>query len=251
LDYAPVFIANGFYKNITEFKREHVIYAQWSKFPKVDRYIGEGKLIRLRKSIEVEMPYERHTTRHVENIIVDYDKQLFDQVVKERWHPYQDRPIKDASELFGMMRKIANTNPSRVETVKKLLQTHPKLIVFYNFDYELELLRTLAEDITLAEWNGHKHESIPETDSWVYLVQYVAGAEGWNCTETDAMVFYSLTYSYKNFHQAMGRIDRLNTPFKDLYYYVLVSKSLIDIAVSRSLKAKKNFNEARYARAFS
>lgn len=415
LDYIPVFIANGFYKNRTEFKREHVVYNTFSKFPKVDRYIGVGRLVKLRNSILVEMPYKRHTVRHEHEVLVDYDVELFERVVKKRWHVYENRPLRDVAEMFSVMRKVVNSDPSRIETLKELLKKHPRVIVFYNFDYELEMLRTLAgstlrdesgpdlsmkrsssssvrintgcsvkgcdstrsastqspsgtqareqtqqpadttslsldplmresissasavgqtsatsrslvDDSTsgtcctssgstcrsdglrrgegcltsrssgpklsetgrnstrtarpnssssedrglstaephsrgcsiskntsieetsfaLAEWNGHKHEEIPKTDRWVYLVQYVAGSEGWNCVETDAICFYSLTYSYKNFEQAHGRIDRLNTPFTDLHYYVLRSDSLIDKAVRRSLLSKKNFNESSF-----
>ena len=262
MDYIPVFVANGFYKNRTQFIREHVVYSYHTKFPKVERYIGIGKLLRLRSQILVEMPYERHTTRHNIDIPVEYDQKLLDRVVKDRWHVYENRPIRDVSELFIVMRKVVNSHESRLEEVCSLLKKHPKVIVFYNFDYELETLRTLfgktsiecgkkseltSERIELAEWNGHRHQEIPKSDRWVYLVQYVAGAEGWNCVETDAMVFYSLTYSYKTFHQAHGRIDRLNTPFTDLYYYTLMSKAPIDQAIRRALKHKKNFNERRYA----
>jgi hypothetical protein len=149
--------------------------------------------------------------------------------------------------MFRLMRQVVNTDPSRLETLRDLMVDHPKLIVFYNFDYELEILRTLADEVPLAEWNGHKHQPIPSTDRWVYLVQYVAGAEGWNCIETDAMVFYSLTYSYKNFQQAQGRIDRLNTNYSDLSYYVFVSNSVIDRAVRKALDGKKLFNERTWA----
>lgn len=260
LDYIPVFVANGFYKNRTEFKRRHVVYNTYSKFPKVDRYIGTGTLVRHRNSVLVHMPYDRHTTRHSKDIIVDYDQELFRRVLEDRWHVYEERPLRDVAELFSVMRKVVNSDPSRLRALEEMMETHPKLIVFYNFDYELEMLRELAfhkvwvedeegvgeyEMVDVAEWNGHKHEQVPDTNRWVYLVQYVAGAEGWNCIETDAMVFYSLTYSYKNFHQAHGRIDRLNTPFIELYYYTLISKSLIDRAVQRSLRAKKSFNESK------
>lgn len=253
LDYIPVFVANGFYKNRTEFKREHVIYNHYSKFPKVERFVNTGKLIRLRNHILVEMPYVRHTVRHSETVFVDFDQGLFERVVKDRWHVYENRPLRDVSELFIVMRKVVNSHESRLSAIRGLLEVHPKLIVFYNFDYELEILRSLCENdsmknnFALAEWNGHKHQEIPETDRWVYLVQYVAGAEGWNCVETDAMVFYSLTYSYKNFHQAHGRIDRLNTEFVDLHYYTLLSKSMIDRAVMGALRKKKSFNERRFA----
>lgn len=257
LDYIPVFVANGFYRNRTEFKREHVVYNHYQKFPKVDHYVNVGKLVRLRNSILVEMPFKKHTVRHTHDVLVDYDRELFELVVKKRWHVFENRPLRDVGELFVVMRKVVNTDKSRISSLRKLMTTHPRLIVFYNFDYELESLRTIApasEDLTgdtpaltVAEWNGHKHEPIPDGRNWVYLVQYAAGAESWNCIETDAMVFYSLTYSYKMFHQAHGRIDRLNTPYTDLHYYVLRSDSLIDKAISKALSMKKNFNESDFS----
>lgn len=247
LDYIPVFIANGFYKNRTEFKREHVVYNTYSKFPKVDRYVGVGKLIRLRNSLLVHMPYKQHTVRITKDVLVRYDKDIFDLVVKKRWNPYESRPLKDVAELFSVMRKVVNTDASRVNAIWKLSKEHPKLIVFYNFDYELEILRSLKEKIPIAEWNGHKHEPIPDTDRWLYLVQYAAGSEGWNCVETDTMIFYSLTYSYKQWHQSQGRIDRMNTPFTNLYYYVLRSNSMIDNAILKALNDKKSFNEHDFA----
>lgn len=248
LDYIPVFIANGFYVNRTQFKREHVVYNTYSKFPKVDHYVNVGKLVRQRNQLLVHMPYKRHTTRHTTNVPVTFCPNQMDAVMKTRWNVYENRPIENLAELFYTMRKVVYSNPSRINAVRELMIRHPKLIVFYNFDYELEALRSLSTEIPVAEWNGHKHEAIPSSDRWLYLVQYVAGAEGWNCTSTDAMVFYSLTYSYKNWHQAHGRIDRLNTPFSNLHYYVLLSKAQIDMAVMTSLLAKKSFNEARFVK---
>ncbi len=251
LDYAPVFIANGFYKNITEFKREHVVYNSYAKFPKVERYIATAKLRRLRAELLVEMPYLRHTRRIVETVKVDYDEELLEEVSVKRWNPFEQRPLRDVAELFSVMRKVVNSSSSRMEALTGLTKRHPKLIVFYNFDYELEILRQLGSSasLTTAEWNGHRHESIPQSDSCVYLVQYMAVAEGWNCTETDAMVFFSLTYSYKLYEQSQGRIDRLNTPFQDLHYYVLKSTAPIDSAVWRALSSKKSFNEKAYYKA--
>ena len=246
MDYIPVFVANGFYKNRTAFKREHVVYNTFSKFAKVDRYVGLVKLTRLRNQLLVEMPYLRHTRRHVVVLGADHDKVQFERVTKDRWNVFEARPLRDVSELFSVMRKVVNSSPSRLDLIRSLMSKHPKLIVFYNFDYELETLRSLASTITVAEWNGHKHEPIPSGDRWVYLVQYVAGAEGWNCIETNAMVFYSLTYSYKIFHQAHGRIDRLDTLFIDLYYYILMSNSLIDRLVWKALSEKRSFNEKRH-----
>lgn len=384
LDYISVFVANGFYANRTEFKREHVIYASYSKFPKVERYVNVGRLVRLRNQLLVEMPYERHTTRIVEDVEVSYNKELFDKVMKERWHIFENRPLRDAGELFRVLRTLVNSDTSRLEAVKQLMSVHPRLIVFYNFDYELEMLRTLADGepwevdpnsqkpsknsskpdsshstmssgamnskmgteelsistgtepsstltisekgkacqtstpipksqntsvrttertptpvsttlsgpgsqtilksssnaaaarqispnpktepernigttvtttsgstVRVAELNGHRSDPLPETERWVYLVQYQAGAEAWNCTATNAMVFYSLTYSYKAFEQSKGRIDRLDTLYTKLFYYILKSKSPIDRAVAHSLANKKDFNENRFVRRFA
>lgn len=254
MDYAPVFIANGFFKNITEFRAKHVIMEPFSKFPKIKGYLNETKLELMRNHVLVEMPYEKHTTRFVNEWPVMHDKDLFKQVAINRWNVYEDRPIRDVAEMFRLMRRVVNEDESRLDALWKLQDMHKKLIVFYNFDYELEAMRRdfafhrPGVDFKVAEWNGHKKEPIPDTDEWIYLVQYVAGAEGWNCTETDAMVFYSQTYSWKNFEQAQGRIDRLDTPFTNLYYYVLMSDSLIDRAIKRSLSEKKAFNERKAAR---
>jgi len=269
LDYAPVFIANGFYKNITEFKREHCVFSYYGRYPRLERYLVEGKLIKLRNELLIDMPYTRHTTRHVHQVDVDYDEKLREVSIKRRRNPFTNKPMKDAAELYSVMRKIANSSLARLEAIHTLLDAHSKLIVFYNFNYELDVLRTLGPNYSetlkggittfesgkttgtsstyVAEWNGHKHEEIPKTDRWVYLVQYQSGAEGWNCIETDAMAFYSLQYSYRNFEQAQGRIDRLNTPYSDLHYYVLRSQSFIDKAVWRAFREKRDFNEREIA----
>lgn len=245
LDYIPVFLANGYYKNRTEFLRRHVVYNHFHKFPKVDHYVEVPVLERLRRRVLVEMPFTKHTVRHVKNVMVEYDTVLFDRVFKDRWNIYENRPLKDVGELFRVMRRLVNTDLSRLGATQVLLESHPRLIIFYNFDYELELLRTLASTLEypMAEWNGHKHMDIPDETKWMYLVQYTAGAEGWNCITTNAIQFYSLNYSYKINEQAMGRIDRMNTPYIDLYYYRLRSASYIDLSISKAINMKKNFNE--------
>ena len=247
-DYIPVFVANGFFKNKTEFCREHIIYSRFSKFPKVDRYINTGRLIRLRNSILINMDFNRQTVSHHEDIIVPYDVLTYKDVTKTRWDPYKKEPIVNASGLCYIWRKIVNSDDSRQVAVLEIFEKHPRLIIFYNFDYELDILKNLCygANVEVAEWNGHKHQPLPTTKTWVYLVQYTAGCEGWNCIKTDTVIFYSQNYSYKVMAQAAGRIDRLNTPFTDLYYYHIKSQSGIDLAISRAIKAKRNFNENKY-----
>ena len=254
MDYIPVFVANGYYKNKTEFIRRHVRYAPFSKYPKIIGYMETGLLEEYKREVLVPMPYESKNARIHKEIVVPYDVDLFKQVSENRWNVFEDKPIENVAELFSVLRKIVYYDPRRVNAVRKLMEQHPRLIVFYTYNYELERLRELNDSWSdlyeVAEWNGHLKQPIPESDNWVYLVQYTSGAEGWNCTSTDAMVFYSLTYSYKQYEQAQGRIDRLNTWFDNLHYYTLTSYSIIDRAVKKALMAKKDFNERAWADEF-
>lgn len=254
-DYIPVFIANGFYKNRSEFIQQHVIYSRFTKYPQIDRYINTGRLIRLRKKILIDMDFKRQTIAHHNDIYVTYDINKYKSVVKNRWDPYKNEPIQQASSLCYILRRVVNEDESRIVALLEILEKTPRAIIFYNFDYEREMLLHVfsnhddnSKDFEVAEWSGHAHQPIPKTKRWVYLVQYTAGCEGWNSIKTDTIIFYSQNYSYKVVTQAAGRIDRLNTPFKDLYYYHLKSRSGIDLAISKALKEKKEFNQAKWCK---
>ena len=248
MDYLAVFIANGFYKNKTEFLREHVVYSRFSKFPKIDRYLNTGRLIRLRNRILIDMDFHRDTIPHHEDVYVSYDTTAYKDICRTRWNPWDNKPIENASEFCYSLRKIVNSDEARQVALLEIIENHPRAIIFYNFDYELDILKSIhyGDDFEIAEWNGHKHQEIPKGDKWIYLVQYNAGNEGWNCVRTDTIIFYSQNYSYKIMIQAAGRIDRLNTPYKDLYYYHIKSRSGIDLAISKALKNKKQFNERKF-----
>ena len=245
IEYCPVFIANGFFHSRYDFTSRHAVWKRWSKYPVIERYYNEGQLLKYRNQVLVHMIKRKQTRPHHETIYLPYDEDKSRDVIRRRWNPFTNEPIEDAGELCRVLRKITNEDPSRFEEVCKLLDANPKIIVFYNFDYELEVLRKLPTKV--AEWNGHKHEQLPTGASWAYLVQYNAGAEGWNCTTTDTIIFYSQSYSYKLMTQAAGRIDRINTPFTDLWYFHLSSRSKIDMAITRALNRKRNFNEKDFA----
>ena len=250
MDYVPVFVANGLYKNQTQFKLEHVVYAPRSPYPKILRYLDERTLEKHRNMLLVEMPYFSHTQRHVQFTDVDYDLELLKKVWKDRWNPYEDQPITDIGELFRLGRRVLAEDPARLEFIREQLVEHPKIVIYYNFNYELAILRELYHDegVEVGEWNGSRKTAIPDSDSWVYLVQYTAGAEGWNCQETDTMIFYSMSYSYKTFEQSQGRIDRLDTPFTDLYYYVLKTDTSLENGILDILGKKQNFNENAFVK---
>lgn len=248
MDYLPVFMAHGFFRTRTEFMEDHVIFDRFAKYPKVKRYIGEAKLQRLRRSILVEMPVERHTTRERETVYCDYDRDLYKWVVKNRMDPWTEEPLKDAGGVCRILRKVVSDNDWRSEQAKRILSSNERVIVFYNYNYELDRILAVAESLRLptAQWNGHRHDAIPAESRWVYICQYTSAAEGWNCTSTDTVLFWSLNYSWRVTEQCEGRIDRLNTPYSRLKYYFLESDSSIDKAVRRSLGSKKVFNERAF-----
>jgi len=249
-DYIPVFVANGFYKNRSEFMREHVQLRRMGNYWKVDRYLGTKKLEHFRDRVLVDMEFERPTEAHHIDIWCQYDRGKYRELGRNRWNQWKEEPCENASALCYVLRRLVNSDPDRVCSLLDILEDHPKAIIFYNFDYELEILKTTLGDAAygfkVSEWNGHKHESIPDGEKWCYLCQYTSACEGWNCITTDTVIFFSQNYSYKVMAQASGRIDRLNTPFKDLYYYHLRSRAPIDLAINRAIKEKKNFNENRY-----
>lgn len=249
-DYIPVFIANGFYRNRSEFLDEHVIYNPFLPYSKVDRYINVKRLNRLRDKILVNMEFERSTVSHYEDISCNYDSIAYRTIMKERWDIFANKPIKQAATLCSVLRRIVNSDSSRANALLDIFEKKKRVIVFYNYDYERDIIMQLdyGDDVEIAEWSGHKHQPVPESNKWVYLVQYIAGNDAWNCIKTDTIVFYSLNYSYKIMHQAAGRINRMNTPFKDLYYYRFISKSSIDVGIIKTIEQKKKFNESKFAK---
>lgn len=252
-DYIPVFIANGFYKNRTQFARDHIVWNRYVKFPMVDKYVNTKVLNKHRDEVLVNMELQRKTVPHYEDVAVQYDSRKYKRIMKERWDPYDNCPIENISKLCYLLRRVCNSDPSRVEAVKQLVAAHPRTIIFYNFDYERDILVEVGKEMGIftAQWNGHVHEPLPTGKKWIYICQYTSAAEGWNCTSTDTIIFYSLNYSYKTMLQSAGRINRLNTKYIDLYFYNVRSTSPIDSAIVRALKHKKKFNERRFINGFS
>ena len=249
-DYIPVFVANGFYKNRTEFITRHVVYKRFAKYPQIDKYLDTGTLLKHRRDILVTMKDKRETVRHNILVPVEYNKDLYKTILRDRWDPYENKPIQETGKLMYLLRRVVNSDGSRLGEVQNIINEKQKVVIFYNYEFEAELLRSLCcqMEVLYAEWNGQKHQDLPDGDRWAYLVQYTAGCEGWNCTYTDTIIFYSQSYSYRQTEQAAGRIDRMNTPYKDLYYYNLRSNASIDIAIHKALMQKKNFNQSAFVR---
>lgn len=246
MDYWAVFVANRFYLNKSDFIYQHVVYRRFSSYPQVDHYINTRLLEKHKEEILIPMDFDRKTVHHDIDVRCNYNKQVYRSIMRDRWDPFENKPIETPSQLCYLQRKVVNLDPSRLSALIDIYNEQKKLIIFYSYDYELEQIKSVNWPCKVKEWNGHKHQPVPEGPTWIYLVNYAAGAEGWNCISTDTMVFFSQQYSYKIFSQSKGRIDRRNTLYVDLYYYHLKSDAPIDMAISRALRNKKDFNERRY-----
>lgn len=247
-DYIPVFIANGFYKNRTEFNMKHVIYKPYMNFPVIDRYIDEYELVSQRNQVLVHMRANRKIKKEKKKITCMYDRIKYKKIFRDRWDVFENKPIEETGKLCYLLRRVVNEDEDRINALKVLLCDHPKVIIFYNYTPELNILRQVAKEMKfdIGEWNGEVHSEVPTSKKWVYLCQYTAASEGWNCITTDTIIFYSLSYSYKAITQAEGRIDRTNSPFDILYYYYLQSTAPIDLAIARALHEKRDFNERSF-----
>lgn len=253
VEYIPVLIANGFYRSRSQFEMEHCIFKPYLKYKSIDHYVNTKVLDNYISQVLVTIEYQNKAVRHNIDVMCDYDKDKYKKVMKERWNIYEECPIEETGKLCYLLRRVSNDNPHRVEEVKKILSENDRVIIFYNFDYELEILRHTCDKlgITHHEWNGHHHEPVPTGKRWAYLCQYTACSEGWNCITCNTVIFFSQNYSYKTMEQAAGRIDRSNTPFKDLYYYHLRCASPIDLAIRRAIQAKGKFNEKMFLKGVS
>ena len=136
-DYIPVFIANGFYKNRSDFLRRHAVYYYNTTYPRFEVKLETGRLIHLRKEILVNMDYKPPTQQHHIDILCEYDSVLYKAIWSKRWDPYKDKPVENPSELFYLIRRVVNSDESRGSEVIDIVKDKHRAIIFYNFDFFL------------------------------------------------------------------------------------------------------------------
>jgi len=127
--------------------------------------------------------------------------------------------------------------------------TEENIVVFYNFTKEKEDLIKVMKKLKkkIYEVSGQKSD-IPTKNDWsdiknsVTIVQYQAGSAGIELQYANVVVFYSLTYSYQDYEQALGRCYR-NGQDKKVTAYRFMAKDTIEMAIFGALRNKKDFNE--------
>ena len=155
----------------------------------------------------------------------------------------------------GYISKGGNTevlDKSKLDWMRDFLEGYDeRVVVFYNYNAELEQLKQLLErlDRPYSEYNGHRKDlrAFQESSEGVVLANYGSASTGINdFVIASTMVMYSLTTSYIDFEQAKKRIDRIGQTKKPLFYF-LIMKGTIDARVYHSLQEGKDFDERMYA----
>lgn len=244
-DYATVLIANGFVRNRTTWYDEYCVTKSQPFFHIVD-HKNKDVIDMMIRRIFIKMDYQSDKKR-IERVIPIQARSAGEEkeILMTHKAPGAQMPFTTFAAAIAYVRMNCYDKSKKTEALRKIIEKHKKIIVFYNFLSEkLEIERAAIDaNVTINFYNGQRHDPIPDTDEWVYGVQYNSGAEAWNCITTNAMVFYSPNYSYKTMEQAHGRIDRVNSPYECLYYYMLLNELNIDNKVMNALSSKKDFNE--------
>lgn len=135
----------------------------------------------------------------------------------------------------------------KLQTFKELVQsTQDRLIVFYNFNAELELLKRIAAslDRPISEVNGQTKDltAYEQEDNSITFIQYQAGAMGLNLQKANKIIYFTLTDKSELFEQSKKRIHRIGQE-QPCFYYILMCKGSVEEVILQTLEMRKDFTD--------
>lgn len=141
-------------------------------------------------------------------------------------------------------------NEERYSMIKELLEsTNDRMVIFYNFNAELEQLKVICEELDkpISQVNGSVKDldNFENIDNTVLLVQYQAGAMGLNLQKANKIIYFSLTESSDLFEQSKKRIHRIGTT-QPCFYYILMCENSVEEDIYKSLLLKQDYNDALF-----
>lgn len=141
-------------------------------------------------------------------------------------------------------RQLCNSKDKQQAFIDLINSINDRVVVFYNFDSELDTLKTLVKDRPIAEVNGHTNteQIYHDNDNCVLFVQYQAGARGLNLQDGNKIIYYSLTLSSDLFEQSKKRIHRIGTKYP-CFYWILQTKDSVEESIYKSLNRQEDYNE--------
>lgn len=243
----------GYYKNKTQFLKEHAVYNRidYGNGPVnvVSDYRDQEKLQKLYQSFSIKLAKED---------CLDLPPLVFEKVHFKPSKEYniikKDRVLGE--ELFDNISKLQHglrfyaNQADKLKYTEMLLEgTEENVIIFYNYKQENEELKKIAKKLKkkVFEVSGSK-TNLPDKEKWtslknsVTIVQYQAGAAGIELQYANIVIFHTPTYSYQDYEQALGRAYR-NGQTKKVTVYQYITKNTIETSIYQALAAKKDFTE--------
>lgn len=254
IDAANYFKIFGYTKGITDFKRRYCRIVDYKGFPEIVEYYRQGELQRLWNNIA--KPLSKDAALDLPSVTSipinlptgpDYIK-----VQKDRL--FNDKFLDNPAALMHALRQSL-IKPKLAWLDEFLEGASGNIVVFYNYVGERERITTLLKqkkfkDRPVFRMDGQKHE-LPPKSAWeglsrsITLAQYQSGSQGVEMTYADTIVYFSPTYSYMNYEQSQGRINR-NGQTKKMTLYLLRAPSTIERDIWGALKEKRDFQEKQW-----
>lgn len=155
-----------------------------------------------------------------------------------------DTPLKQRMcerQLCGMYSR------EKLQAFKDLLSsTEDRVIVFYNFNEELERLKEIIIDLErpFSQVNGHVKDTkaYEEADNSVTLIQYQAGAMGLDFQKANKVIYFTLPLMSELFEQSKKRTHRIGQT-RPCFYYILTVKNSVECRIKETLEMRKDYTD--------
>ena len=250
----------GYYKNKTQFLKEHAIYEDKYFGPKPIKVVSDFKDAEKLKEI-----YQSFSIKLAKEECLDLPGIVFEDVSFKSTKEYKiiekDRilTVGDDDFLYDSVPKLQHglrfyaNQEDKLKYSEMLAEgTSENIIIFYYYQEEKNELKKIMKKLKkkVFEVSGQATE-LPDKSKWsglhnsVTLVQYMAGSAGIELQYANLVVFYTPTYSFQDYEQALGRAYR-NGQTKKVTVYRYITKNTVEEAIYGALKHKRDFTEALF-----
>ena len=186
--------------------------------------------------------------KQIENIIKVDNTKEYKKFNKDRLIKIDDTELVGDTSLTKMLylRQLSSQyNSNKTAALKDLLEsTNDRVIVFYNFDKELEIIQEICNKLEkpISMINGHEKnlKNFTECNDCVLLGQYQAAAMGLNLQLSNKIIYFSLPLQSELFMQSKKRIHRIGQE-KTCFYWYLITKNSIEEQIFETLKQRRDY----------
>ena len=229
----PMFRVVTGYKNVSELKAKLKEYG--AVFAKAEEVI--------------KLP-EKKFIKEYSTVSSDYKKFMKDRVIK-----IDDKELTGDStlskRLYARMLCSAYSKDKISRLIDLVNSTSDRVIIFYNFNTELEALRKVLFDRPISIVNGQVKDlkEYENNDNSVTLIQYQAGAMGLNLQKANRIIYFSLPERSELFEQSKARICRIGQE-KQCYYHIMMCHKSVEEKIYECLLMRKDYTDELFRKEF-